>query len=323
VEVPRARKENPTRPILFSVTYAGLWGQARLTLEEFIPRAAALGYAGVELMGKRPHLSPLDWTDDRLEGLRGLCARHALEVACVAAYTNFTGGAESREVPFGEMQVQYVESLCRMAQRLGCSLVRVFTAYERDDLPMAAQWEQTAAAIRECCRRAAPYGVTIGIQNHHDVAVHTKSLMELMREIAQPNCRLMLDPWSMCMRGEEIYETAKGAAPHVAHTTVADYVRLPRFRARPGLTNYSRGEPDLARAVPIGEGDMENALFLSGLRAGGYDGPVAYEICSPMRGGGGMENLDQCARAFVRWLKQNAAGPAAAAASSPARSRKR
>ena len=53
--------------------------------------------AGVELMGKRPHLSPLDWTDDRLKQLRALCKQHALEVACVAAYTNFTGGAESAE----------------------------------------------------------------------------------------------------------------------------------------------------------------------------------------------------------------------------------
>ena len=298
------------RPILFSVTYAGLWGQARLTLEEFIPHAAALGYAGVELMGKRPHLSPLDWADDRLEQLRALCDRNRLEIACLAAYTNFTGGAEARETPFAEMQVQYVESLCRMAQRLGCSLVRVFTAYERDDMPMAEQWERTVAGIRECCRRAAPYGVTIGIQNHHDLAAHSKALMELLREIDQPNCRLMFDPWSPCLRGEELYETAKRAAPHTVYTTVADYVRLPRCRYRPDLTNYALGEPDLVRAAPIGEGDMDNAAFLSGLRAGGYDGPVAYEICSPMRGGGGPENLDRCARAFVRWLKENAVGPA-------------
>jgi sugar phosphate isomerase/epimerase len=300
------------RPILFSVSYAGLWGQSRLTLEEFVPRAAALGYAGVELMGKRPHLSPLDWTDDRLEQLRALCERHALEVACLAAYTNFTGGADVREVPFSEMQVQYVESLCRMAQRLDCSLVRVFTAYERDDIPIAEQWDRTAAAIRECCTRAAPYRVTIGIQNHHELAVHTKALMELLREIAQPNCRLMLDPWSLCLRGEELYETAKRAAPHVVYTTLADYVRLPRCRYRPNLTNYTRGEPDLVRAVPIGEGEMENATFLSGLRAGGYDGPVAYEMCSPMRGGGGMEDLDHCARAFVGWLKENASRSARA-----------
>ena len=41
------------KPVLFSVSYAGFWGQARLSLEEFIPHARKLGYVGVELMGKR------------------------------------------------------------------------------------------------------------------------------------------------------------------------------------------------------------------------------------------------------------------------------
>ena len=37
-------------PILHSVSYAGLWGQDRLSLEDFIPRSASLGYDGVMLM---------------------------------------------------------------------------------------------------------------------------------------------------------------------------------------------------------------------------------------------------------------------------------
>ena len=52
---------------LFSVGYAGLWGQAALGTCEFIERAAGLGYDGVMLAGKRPHLSPLDATPERVE----------------------------------------------------------------------------------------------------------------------------------------------------------------------------------------------------------------------------------------------------------------
>ena len=40
-------------PTLFSVSYAGLWGQHRLDLVSFIRKAGALGYRAVELMGKR------------------------------------------------------------------------------------------------------------------------------------------------------------------------------------------------------------------------------------------------------------------------------
>ena len=294
------------RPVLFSVSYAGLWGQDALTLEEFVPHAKGLGYEGVMLMGKRPHLSPLDWTPERLASLKRQCDECGVEVVCLAGYTNLTGGAEAAEVPFAEMQVLYVESLARMAQALGCGLVRVFTSYERQDMPFAEQWRRNVAALQESCDRAAPFGVTIGVQNHHDVAVHSKALAELHTDIDRPNCKLMFDPWSPCLRGEEdLFETAKRMAPRVANTTLADYVRLPRARYRPDLIDYDTTPLDAVRAVPMGEGEIDSLTFAQGLKAGGYDGPITYEMCSPLRGGGARENLDRCARAFLQWVEEN------------------
>ena len=49
---------------LFTVTFAGFWGQHKLTLEDSIDKTAELGFEGIELMGKRPHLSPLDYSVD-------------------------------------------------------------------------------------------------------------------------------------------------------------------------------------------------------------------------------------------------------------------
>src|SRR5262249_6394800 len=49
------------KTVLHSVSYAGVWpGQTRLSLEAFLERAQSLGYDGVMLMAKRPHLSLLD-----------------------------------------------------------------------------------------------------------------------------------------------------------------------------------------------------------------------------------------------------------------------
>ena len=290
---------------LFSVSYAGLWGQGRLSLEEFVPHARSLGYGSIEIMGKRPHLSPLDWDEARVRSLAALCAGEGVEVACVAAYTHWLAGASAAEVPLVEMQLQYVEALARAAAILSCPLVRVFTAYERGDLPPAVQWNRTVTALQECCDRAAVHGVSIGIQNHHDLAVHSQALAELYRDIDRPNLRLMLDPWSICLRSEDPSAMARTMAPLVAYTTLADYVRLPRYRYRPELINYEVAGPDLVRAVPLGEGEMDNLGFLRGLQAGGYDGHVAYEMCSPLRGGGSMENLDRTARQALAWLQEN------------------
>jgi len=69
--------------------------------------------------------------------------------------------------------------------------------------------------------------------------------------------------------------------------------------------NYKRLD-DMVRAVPLGEGFMDLAGFMAGLREGGFQGYVAYEMCSPLRGGGSEENLDRTARLSLerinRWI---------------------
>src|SRR5262249_9112167 len=156
----------------------------------------------------------------------------------------------------------------------------------------------------EMCDRAAPYGVTIAIQNHHDLAVHTAALLDLLHDIDRPNCKLGFDAWSPALRGEDLYAAAKLAAPHTAVTTNADYVRLPRCRSGPDVLSYEPAPPDLVRAVLFGTGFIDYAAFFNGLRDGGFDGVATYEMCSPIRGGGALENLDHYARAYVAWMRE-------------------
>jgi sugar phosphate isomerase/epimerase len=54
----------------------------------------------------------------------------------------------------------------------------------------------------------------------------------------------------------------------------------------------------------MGEGIIDYESFLRGLFGGGFDGWVFYEMCSPLRGGGSLENLDRHARRFVEWARE-------------------
>jgi sugar phosphate isomerase/epimerase len=289
---------------LFSVSYAGLWGQHALDLPAFIAKAAELGYQAVMLMGKRPHLSVLDADEQQLESLRAALAEHGIECAVIAGYTDLSGGGAA-EVPLLEMQMAYVESLARLAARLGASVVRVFTAYEVEGQSPHATWDRVVGVLREMCDRAREYGVTVAVQNHHDIAVHTDALLELLGDVDRENCRLGFDAWSPALRGEDLYEAARRAAPHAAITTNADYVRLPRFRYRPEAVNYEPAPPDLVRAVRFGEGFIDYPAFFRGLQDGGFDGIANFEMCSPIRGGGSLANLDAYARHYVQWMREH------------------
>ena len=289
---------------LHSVSYAGLWGQARLSLPDFLRKSRVLGFSAVMLRAKRPHLSVLDAGPDEIAELRRLLAELKLEVVCLAGYTDFGLGAERGEIPMREMQLLYVRELARLARELDCKLIRIFTAYDHPSTPPDQQWTNCVNLLRECAKLAAAFGVTVGVQNHHDTAVHHESLFDLLEEVGEPNCRAMFDAWAPALQGvTDLAGAVRTMAPYIVHTTVADYVRRPRFRYQPALVNYTP-EPAAVRAVPMGEGFIDYPAFFTVLKEIGYEGAVAYEMCSPLRGGGSEGNVDHCARQFLRYMER-------------------
>jgi sugar phosphate isomerase/epimerase len=288
---------------LHSVSYAGVWpGQAQLGLEQFIPRAAQLGYDAVMLMAKRPHLSLLDMSAAARRNVKELADGNGVRIAVLAGYNDFAVGAEVPDVPLREMQVYYIGELARLAGDLGCPLVRVFTAFEREGGQYQTAWGHTVACLREASRRAADFGVTLGVQNHHDLAVHHESLADLLAEIGEPNCKACFDAWAPALQGIDPADAVKRVAAYLVHTTVADYVRRPRFRYVPPLVNYTP-QVDAVRAVPMGQGFIDYRAFFAALEEIGYSGYVAYEMCSPLQGGGAEANLDRCAKVFVNHMR--------------------
>ena len=291
-------------PVLHSVSYAGVWpGQTRLTLDQFVDKAAELGFAGVMLMAKRPHLSVLDYGPRECEKLRDRLEQNGLRCQVIAGYNNFSADLEHGDIPMREIQIQHVTELARVARDLGAHAVRIFTAYETPAAGFSQLWQITVEAIRECARNAMPYGVTIGVQNHHDLAAHFESMKDLIEAVNEPNCKAMFDAWSPALHGTDIVKAAGRMAPLTCHTTVADYQLRPRFRYHPQVINYEKQEP-WVQAVPMGEGFIDYSGFLGALRQGGYQGAVGYEMCSPLLGGGSTHNLDRYAHRFLDWMQR-------------------
>ena len=283
-------------PVLFSISYAGLWGQHRLDLPAFFRKASALGYPAVEVAAKRPHLSVVDYpSDESLEPIRRAAIEAGVEVSTVAGYTDFAASRHAAEVPFVEMQLAHVRALSRMGKVLGAKLVRVFSGYSPATGDYQADWNRCVIALREAAALAEAEGLVLGLQNHHDVGVGAEAFEELLDDVGHRNLKAMFDPWAPALHGDDLYEVARRLAPRMAQTTLADYVRLRRFVYRPEFVTYEPQEPAALRAVPLGEGIVDLAAFFAGLKEGGFVGYVAYEMCSPLRGGGSEANLDQAA----------------------------
>jgi sugar phosphate isomerase/epimerase len=290
--------------ILHSVSYSGSWGQDFLSVESFIDKAAELGFDGVMLMAKRHHLSVLDWPSAARSKLRSRLEQYGLGTICLAGYTNFTADMEHGDIPTRELHIRHVLDLAEMARDLGGNLVRVFTGYESPCSTYAAQSALVVQSLKECAQRAAEFGVTVGVQNHHDIACGFESQFDLIEQVNEPNCRAMFDAWAPALHGADLKIAATKMAKIAVQTTVANYQFRPRYRYVPNLVNYETLSPTL-QAVPIEEGFIDYSSFLSNMKAAGFNGPIAYEMCSPLQGGGSLANLDRYALKFLEFLKKS------------------
>jgi len=300
-------KDFKVRTCLHSVSYAGVWrGQAILSVDDFLVKARKLGFDGVELMAKRPHVSPLDYDSAARQRLRARINELGLKLVALAAYTDFTAGMDKPGIPHVEIQAAYVGELARLARDLGTNVVRVFTGYEREGIPYDKQYATVVEGLRLAGDRAAEYGVILAVQNHHDIGVSPEAMYWLLKEVNHPNVKAAWDAWSPTMQGlskEEIRQSVLKMKPYIIHTTAAQYVRHPRFHYLPELVHYSRDEP-VNLEVPMGPGLVDYETFIGTLKEIGYQGYIAYEICAVTEGGGSVENLDRTARQFLEYVKR-------------------
>ena len=144
-------------------------------------------------------------------------------------------------------------------QTLGAAVIRVFTGYSPDPACHQADWDKCVRGIREAAAVAQTFGVTLAVQNHHDVGVGVEAFAEFLDDVGHPSCKAAFDPWAPALHGSESRSWLRRLALRMAMTTLADYVRLPRFGYVNSLINYLP-LPAAVRAVPLGDGFVDLAL---------------------------------------------------------------
>ncbi|MDO8952514.1 MAG: TIM barrel protein, partial [Draconibacterium sp.] len=141
---------------LHSVSYLGIWrGQTPLSVDEFLLKAKELGYEGVMLVAKRPHVSPHDYDKAARARLKAKIDSLGLTLVGLAGYTDFTAGIDKPGIPNAEIQASWVGEIAELAKDLGTNMVRIFTGYERPDVPYDKQYAEVVSGLKMAGKLAA------------------------------------------------------------------------------------------------------------------------------------------------------------------------
>jgi sugar phosphate isomerase/epimerase len=277
---------------LYSISYLGIWyaGPA-LSFEQFVKRAKACGYAGIELDGKRPHGNPMDLDRRARERMRIILEREGMEIPCVAANNDFSSPIPEHR----ECQLLMVRELARLAADLGAKTVRLFAAWPgvamHDGLATYdlvrspfytferqfpyTTWLERWDYVKECLREAAAFGeefgVVMALQNHAPLIRHWKDCYDLVNEVNSPWLKICLDlPLMTSFDKEAVRQAALTVGSLQAHSHFGgEFTRDDKGRVV--LRNLDLGKP-----LP------DYAYFIALMREIGYDGYFCYELCHPV-----------------------------------------
>lgn len=270
---------------LYSITYLGAWYKGgHLTLKDFIRKAKALGYDGIEIDLKRPHGFPLDLDEKSRTEIRKLAASEGLEIPAVASNNNFASPIPEHR----ENELLMVHEQIRLARDLGAKILRVFAAWRgitfRNEIAtyeVASQYEKGHNMdslvferwnwVRECLKEAAgwagKYGVVLALQNHVPLMENYKDMLAMVREVGSEYLKCSLDVPCEVRQDDKWVKQA-----------VLDTGKLQVHSHFSG--EFERKDNGQLRLLPSRYQETVNyPVFIKTLKESGYNGYMNYEFC--------------------------------------------
>ena len=239
-------------------------------LERVAPAARDIGYTGVALMCRPPHLD-LDNPGPSARAGARIFTDTGLQVVGLASGL---GRPESFTGAPAKAELDGVRRALEAANILGTDLLRLWGGADgmsvdnADELSAAASWYRQAASI------AAEAGVRVTIEVHaQGLASSTAATCRLVDAIDHPNLGAALDTGNLHAAAGSV------GADDVAQlgSRVFD-VHVKDMRGLPDAEGHTL-EVDGRYYVhtPLGEGEVRNGETLRQLAAGGYAGWIANE----------------------------------------------
>lgn len=280
-------------------------GMNDYSFTQFVDLAARHGFDGVDfgISGAMRQAQEIGGGNSALESapsLRDFLAEKDVAPAVFGLEVEWRRDDEAFQQGLANLATQ-----AAFAEAIGCSRCVTWMPPSVNDDP-AAWTQRTIARFREIARVLGSHGVRLGLEwvgPHHlragaenamgaNPVVYTlDGTLDLIAQIGAPNVGLLVDCYHCFTTGIGEAQVAKLTDAQIVHVHVNDAPR--------GTT--SETAKDGERVLP-GEGVIDLAGFLRGLRAAGYQGYIAAEVLAPQNIAGTPDDAAAKVRAALQHL---------------------
>ena len=288
---------------LYSITYRGVWyrGEA-IGIFDLVRLAKRQGWEGLELDTERPHAAPMDLCADDRRRLRDLAGELGLELCPVSPNCDLSSPVPSQR----EAMICYVRECIKLAHDLGSPICKIFAAWrgitlhdgigtydETYGYNQFGFWKEdrrgfVVDSMRELCKVAEEYGITLAMQNHGpDVVNRYQDVLALIEEIGSPAFKACMDI---------NIEPEADSAEHAREMAMASRAVQVHSHMNGEFARPADGKVELVGAGYFDDHfwgrQVAYPAYVDALVATGYRGYMNWEFCHPAAQDGKPVGID-------------------------------
>lgn len=231
-------------------------------LEDALNIAQQIGFDGVEIWGREPHISET-YDHRRVRAARKMVESRGLEVAMFGSYLR--AGAP----PSDEEEEVTAEAALQTTQALGARVCRVWAGNVSSKRAGKEKWRTTVEELESACAMADNLDLVLAVEMHDGTLADTSgSTLRLIKDVGAGNLKVNYQA-RFGKGSEDAYRRLRAVLPHVVNVHAQNH--RPAKASRDG-----RLEP-----TALADGLVDYQKILKILSAAGFDGFVEIEFVPP------------------------------------------
>jgi sugar phosphate isomerase/epimerase len=187
------------------------------TLEVFLDWVADTGFDCTELQCPDVWPKGEENPEKRAEEVLKLLKARNLECSALSSHNDFVVLA-AEDV---EYQAARMKRMAKVAQVMGCNILRTEGGSPKESVPMSRWGEAMALCLSRCARWAERLGVKLAVDNHGIVSNNMALLLDALKKVSSPAIGTNLDTMNLRWYGNDLPSIDKyyhEIAPFVFHT---------------------------------------------------------------------------------------------------------
>ncbi|WP_010283029.1 sugar phosphate isomerase/epimerase family protein [Bacillus timonensis] len=249
------------------------------SLQEAMETTKELGFDGIEIACREPHLSA-QTPRHQMEEIKQIANYYHLEIPALAGYMGHFSSLSDYDC---EKEFTDFEKILESATILDVDMIRVFPGGPNAFLAIDEHYEKAAYWIKKCSLLAKQFNKKVIVEIHNNSLVETvEDAIRILTMIEEDNVGLIHDAGNMYITDTDFgRDSVFGLGDRLFHIHVKDEKRINQAGMAGTFTNRTRhGEESFMQCL-LGEGEVDHKPLFGALQEIRYDKWITLECAAP------------------------------------------